>query len=77
MEFKLAKNSKLKQGLARQVPVYERASRTSKSLKVIFYFTAQEKKRVDDVLAGLELTEDDSIILVDARDDNKPSASKA
>ena len=77
VEFKLAKSSKLKQGLAKQVPIYEKASRTSKSLKVIFFFTAEEKKHVDDILAELKLTDDDSIVLVDARDDNKPSASKA
>lgn len=77
MEFKLAKNTQLKRNLANQVAIYEKANRTSKSLKVSFFFTAEEKKRVDGTLADLKLTDDDSIILIDARSDNKPSASKA
>ena len=77
VEFKLAKNSKLKRNLQRQLEIYEKASRTEKSLKVIFYFTAEERKRVEDILKELGMEEDDSVIVVDARGDNKPSGSKA
>jgi CRISPR/Cas system-associated exonuclease Cas4 (RecB family) len=76
VEFKLAKNSKLTQNLRNQVAIYEKANRTDKSLKVIVYFTDEERKRVEDILKELRLEQDDSIILIDARSDNKPSASK-
>ena len=77
VEFKLAKNTKLKQNLQKQVEIYEKANKTEKSLKVIFYFSAEEKSKVDSILQELKLDKDDSIILIDARNDNKPSASNA
>jgi len=77
VEFKLAKNTKLKQNLQNQVGIYEKANRTDKSLKVICYFSDDEKSRVDSILQELKLEKEKSIILIDARDDNKPSASNA
>lgn len=77
VEFKLAKTSQLKKNLENQVAVYEAASDTDKSLKVICYFSASELKRVQDILRDLKLEHNTSIILIDARSDNKPSASKA
>lgn len=77
VEFKLAKNSKLKQGLQKQVDIYKKANRTDKALKVIFFFSAEEERNVRDILKELNLFNDDSIILVDVRNDNKPSASNA
>jgi hypothetical protein len=75
IEFKLAKNSKLAQNLEKQVAVYEAANRTSQSLKAIFYFSQSEKEKVLSILNGLGLEDDESIVLIDCRDDNKPSAS--
>jgi hypothetical protein len=77
IEFKLAKNAKLKQGLEKQVKIYEAANRIEQSLKVIFYFTYAELSKVNRILKQLKLEEDDSIILIDCRRDNKPSASTA
>lgn len=77
IEFKLASNKKLKQNLEKQLAVYEAANQTAKSVKVIVYFTAQEEDRVWTILDDLKLTGDPSIILIDARNDNKPSGSKA
>jgi hypothetical protein len=77
VEFKLAKNAKLEQGLEKQVKIYENANRTEKSLKVIFYFSAAELVKVNRILKKLELESDDSIILIDCRRDNKQSASNA
>ena len=77
VEFKLAKNTKLKQNLQHQVEIYKKASDTDKALKVIVYFSADEKMRVESILQELNLDKDDSIILIDAIDDNKPSASTA
>ncbi|MGI8913051.1 MAG: hypothetical protein ACR2JY_04540 [Chloroflexota bacterium] len=77
VEFKLASNSQLKKNLANQVAVYERASDADRSIKVILYFSPSEFARVTRILEELNLTTDQDIVLIDARDDNKPSASKA
>lgn len=77
VEFKLAKNSKLEQNLASQLEIYKKANRTDKALTVIFYFTGDELARVEKILSSLNRSNDDSIILIDVRSDNKPSASTA
>ena len=77
VEFKLAKNSHLKRNLQNQLPIYEKASDAQKSLKVIFYFTAAELEKASKILEELGLLNDERIVLVDARQDDKPSASKA
>lgn len=77
VEFKLAKNTQLKRNLEKQVEVYEQANNTKKSLKVILYFSLDELHRVERILRELELTDAENIILIDARNDNKPSASVA
>lgn len=77
VEFKLAKNTQLRKNLENQVPIYEAASDAQRSLKAICYFTESELKRVRAILADLNLSDDPTIILIDARSDNKPSASKA
>ena len=65
---------KLKQNLKNQVQIYEKANDTKKSIKIILYFTEKEKERVDKILKELKLTNDESIILIDAIN-NKKSAS--
>ena len=77
VEFKLASNTQLKRNLANQVKIYEKASDTQTSVKVILFFSSKELAKVKGVLADLKLNEDTNIILIDARRDNKPSASKA
>jgi hypothetical protein len=77
IEFKLASNTHLKRNLENQVRIYENANVTRKSLKVIVYFTEEELGKVKRIFEELQILEDDSIILIDARRDNKPSASKA
>jgi hypothetical protein len=77
VEFKLASNTQLKRNLERQSAMYEKASDASRTIKVIVYFTAAEKKRVDGVLRHLKLSDNPDVVLVDARRDNKPSGSKA
>jgi hypothetical protein len=75
VEFKLASNSKLRQNLQHQVEVYEAANDTSKSIKAILYFTETEFNKVQKILRELKLSGRRDIVLIDARDDNKPSAS--
>lgn len=75
VEFKLAKNSKLKQNLLKQVEIYQEANETDLSYKVIIYFSADEYDRVIEILNETELADKKNIILIDGRKDNKPSAS--
>ena len=75
--MKLASNTQLERNLRNQTDVYERASDASRSIKIIIYFSATERRRVDRILKRLRRERDTSIVLIDARQDNKPSGSKA
>ena len=77
VEFKLASNSQLRRNLRRQAEIYSEASDASHAIKVIVYFTHEEYERVVSILRDLKLLDSKDIVLVDARRDNKPSASKA
>lgn len=77
VEFKLAKNSKLKRNLEKQLEVYKKASDAKVGFKVIIYFTDQEYIRAVGILDELKMTDDPYIYFVDARMDNKPSGSNA
>jgi len=77
VEFKLASNPQLKRNLANQAEIYKKASNANNALKVILFFSKVEYKRVQNILEELNLKNHPDIILIDARDDNKPSASKA
>lgn len=77
VEFKLASNSQLEKNLANQTKIYQKASDAKSALKVIIYFSKQEHDRVVAILKRLKLEHDDTIVLIDARKDNKPSGSKA
>lgn len=66
IEFKLASNSKLKNNLAKQVEIYEKANDTKKSIKAILYFDASEFTKVNRILKELKLDNSSSIILIDA-----------
>lgn len=77
VEMKLGKNSQLKKNLEHQVPIYEAANNTNKSFKLILCYTAQELHRVRKILRELKLHESPNVFVIDARNDNKPSASKA
>lgn len=75
VEFKLSRT--LKKNLEKQVDVYKDANNTKKAIKVILYFTEEEYKKTQDILNELSLYGKPGIVLIDARADNKPSASKA
>ena len=76
VEFKLASNSKLSHVFA-QVSVYEAANKAEDSLIVIFYFTEQEYQKTCGIIrsVGRDKDIDESIFLIDCRNDNKISAS--
>lgn len=73
VEFKLVSNSKLKQNLAKQVEIYEKANSTKSSIKVILYFNSSELFKVRRILKELHLEKSENIVLIDA--DWKTSAS--
>lgn len=73
IEFKLAKNSKLKQNLKSQVEVYKRANDTDKAVVVILYFSHKEHNQVVQILNELDLSELENVILIDG--EQKISAS--
>lgn len=75
VEFKLAKNKKIKKNLQNQLKVYEKSNKTDKSVYVIIYFSEKELLKIRKVLKELSIIEGDKVILIDARKDNKPSAS--
>lgn len=78
IEFKLASNSSLPHVFT-QVEIYEAANCSEGSLVVIFYFSEEEYIYAKNVVraAGCEAMIDESIYLIDCRNDNKVSASKA
>jgi len=73
----LATNTKLAQNLQNQVEIYKKAHDTDKAIKVILFFSAEEELRVKKILKLLGLSDEKYIVLIDARKDNKVSASKA
>ena len=77
VEFKLAKNSQLKKNLKKQAEVYAKASDARSTIKVIVYFSAAERAKVEKILKDIDLIGNPNIVLVDARSDNKPAGSKA
>jgi len=73
IEFKFAKNSKLKQNLQSQVEVYKRANGTDKAVIAILYFSQKELEQTLKILEELGLNKLENIILIDG--EQKPSAS--
>lgn len=77
VEMKLAKNSKLEANLQKQVEIYQSAADAERGIKVIIYFSYEQLRRVREILQRLKLDKSHDIVLLDARSDNKPSASNA
>ena len=77
IEFKLGSNKQLKRNLEKQVAIYEAANGTRSSVKAIVCYTASQERRVAKILKELNLQSEESVVVIDARNDNKPSASKA
>ena len=77
-EFKLASNSRLSH-IFEQVAIYEKANQCTDSIYAIFYFSQNELLKVKAMLIETKTEKfiDDSIFLIDCRNDNKKSASIA
>ena len=54
---------------------YKAASETARAIQVIMFFSEKEYEKICAILNELELLSFEDIILIDARDDNKESAS--
>jgi hypothetical protein len=77
IEMKLAKNTALERNLEKQLPIYQAASDAKKGIKAIIFFSEAEQDRVEVILDKLGVLGHTDIVLIDARNDNKPSGSKA
>lgn len=77
IEFKLASNTQIRHGFQNQIPIYEHANQTEQSVKIVICFTDKDQKKISNLLKDLQLTNRRDIIVIDARRDNKPPASKA
>jgi hypothetical protein len=77
IEFKLGSNPQLKQGLEKQTEVYLSANNTTKKVVIIVCYTEKNQESVNRILNELGLQDAENIILIDARNDNKPSASNS
>jgi hypothetical protein len=77
IEFKLGSNTSLKRNLQKQAEIYGAANNTQNIIKVIFVSTEEESKSVKRILDELKMTNLENVIVIDARSDNKPSASVA
>jgi hypothetical protein len=77
IEFKLASNPQLSRNLQKQAEIYKKGGRAQHTIKVIVFFSELQEARVLGVLRGLKLDSAKNVVLIDARADNKPSASKA
>lgn len=74
IEFKLARNSQLKNNLKNQLSIYEKANQTKDSMTVIVYYNDKEFDKVNKILSELNIKDSKNIILIDAT--VKQSASK-
>lgn len=77
VEYKLASNTGLEKNLRAQTKIYQKASGSQHVITVIMFFTREERIRVQGILEGVGRRQDQDVILIDGRDDNKVSASKA
>jgi hypothetical protein len=77
IEMKLAKNTGLERNLKKQLPIYQAASDAEYGIKAIIFFSASQEARVEAILEKLGMLNHKDIVLIDARNDNKPSGSKA
>jgi len=77
IEFKLASNSHLKRNLEKQVEIYKKAEQTKKAVTVIVCYTEKDEAKLGAILKMFPAESLEHVVVIDARSDNKPSASKA
>jgi len=62
---------------SRAVDSLDPANETRTSVTVIISYTDADKRKVQKIIADLGLVAEPSIVVIDARADNKPSGSTA
>lgn len=77
IELKLASNTQLKHNLKNQLEIYKKANGTENGVVIIIYYNQKDLERANKILDELGLLGDKNVYLVDARNDNKPTGSKA
>tara|TARA_B100000508_G_scaffold140564_1_gene142078 strand:+ start:6940 stop:8448 length:1509 start_codon:yes stop_codon:yes gene_type:complete len=76
VEFKLASSTSLEKNVKNQLETYKKTNKTRQGIWVIVVFTDKEYQKVQGLMETYELDPKDHII-VDARKNNKKTASKA
>ena len=76
IEFKLASSSSLEKNILKQLEKYKEVNKTEKGIWVIIFFTYEDHQKVLKILEKNKLDNNSNYILVDARKDNKNTASK-
>ncbi len=76
VEFKLASNAKLEANLKSQTEIYKRAADAQTSICAIVFFSEPQLNRTQAILQRLLIESCPDVVLIDARSDNKTSASK-
>ena len=76
IEFKLASSSSLEKNILNQLEKYKEVNKTNNGIWVIVFFTYEEHEKVLSILKRNKLEDSKNYILVDARKDNKITASK-
>ena len=61
--------------LEKQIGIYLKANNTANALRAIIFFTTAQEKRLMKVLKNLDLINSENVVIIDARKDNKQSAS--
>ena len=76
IEFKLAKNKKIK-NIFKQVDLYAKAANTDKKLFCIFIFDKNDQNKINELMESDDnfKLNTDRIVVIDCRKDNKPSGS--
>lgn len=76
IEFKLAKSSSLEDNILNQLEKYKEVDNTKQGIWVVVFFTYKEHQKILKILKKHNLDNNPNYILVDARKDNKITASK-
>lgn len=77
VEFKMGYNTYLEKNLKNQIKIYQKANHNARKIVVIIITSEKDERRVKDILRRLRLIRNNSIVVIDVRNDNKPSASVA
>ena len=77
VEMKLGSNSSLERNLKSQTVTYGKASDAQTSVTIVICFSARDERKVQGILKRLGREGDPGVVVIDARDDNKPAGSRA